>query len=297
MITREYTFMLNATTEFLQPPFLVKQSDSGSNIFNIQLIKDYSPVNLTGLILKFTVKKPDGNIIFQTPTVTDATTGQIKVVLTAQTLAVSGTANAEVSVYDNSGNRLTFFEFSFLIKANIDPTNAIESSGEFPAMTELVAHSHWHDNKPVLDDIPDNTAIGANNTLKTNADGSISWDGTLYTNTHTHTNKSTLDAIPDKATATTNQYLTKKADGSLAFARPNLVTHNLITNTTPNTATIASGITGYDSTLDLLVVSVNGVAFLLGTHYTVDASGNITFTGYTLQYNDEVLVRCYRNMK
>lgn len=175
MLTREYSFVLTVESEFIQPPFLVKQNDSDSTVFNIQLMKSFSPVNLTGLITKVTVRKPDNTIVFQTPSITDATNGKLSITLTAQTLAVAGLAQAEISVYDNSGNRLTYFEFSLNVSANIDPTNAIESSGDFPAMTELVSHSHWHTNMNTLDAIPTHTGVAANYAPVKQADGSIKW--------------------------------------------------------------------------------------------------------------------------
>lgn len=231
--TREYNLMLSVNSEFTQPAFKVKQNDSESTVFNIQLLNNFSAINLTGYTTKFTVKKPDGNIVFQTPTIVDAITGKIKVILTAQTLAVAGKAEAEVSIYGGSGERITLFEFIFEVDANIDPTNAIESSGDFPAMTQLVADSHTHANKTTLDKMPDTGTGNTGKVLTVHADGSLQWDflsgssadvtnlsikvDEMYVIKHTHTNKVTLDLIPDNTSVPTGYVLTTGAGNTLSW--------------------------------------------------------------------------------
>lgn len=173
--TREYQLILSVNSEFTQPPMKVKQDDSYSNIFKIQLLSNFLAIDLTGYAIKFTVRKPDTIVVFQTPTVIDAVGGKIAVVLSTQTLAVAGLAEAEVSLYGTDGERITLFEFIFEVDANIDPTNAIMSSNDLPALTEMIAISHAHSNKATLDTIPTTDGVTVGKVLKTSANGTLIW--------------------------------------------------------------------------------------------------------------------------
>lgn len=231
---RQYNIILNVNSEFNQPPLRVKKDDTQSTIFNIQLLNNFSAIDITGLTVKFTVRKSDGTIVFQTPDVIDADAGKIAVTLTAQTLAVAGIADAEVSLYDGGGAKLTMFEFSFDVDDNIDPTGAIESSDDLPALTELIAHDHTHANKTAIDKVPDTGTGNTGKVLTVHADGTMQWDflsgsdadvtqlsikvDEMYVIKHTHTNKATLDLIPTHSGVTEGYILKKGAGDTLTWS-------------------------------------------------------------------------------
>lgn len=148
---RDYNITLDVNGEFSQQPLKVKAGDTKSSVINIQLLDDFNPVDLTGLTIKFIAKKPDGNIVWQTPDVVDAIQGKIQVVLFNQTIAVAGLTEVEVSVYGNDGERLTFFVFGIEVDETIDPNDAIASENMLIALDEVIADKHTHPNKELLD--------------------------------------------------------------------------------------------------------------------------------------------------
>lgn len=171
--TREYSFIFSVDKEFSQPPVLVMAGDSYSTIFNFLLLDKYEPIDLTGCSVKLSVRKPDATLVYQTAQIVQATEGTVKVTLTPQTLAVSGIAEAEVSIYGVSGERITFFGFTFEISSTIDPT--VESGNDLPAITALINDSHTHINKETLDKVPDTTGIEADKVLTVGDGGTLTW--------------------------------------------------------------------------------------------------------------------------
>lgn len=172
---RDYTIILNLISEFTQIPKKVKQGDNNSTVLHIQIIDGITPVNLTGLTYTVSIEKPDKTVVYQIPTLVDATLGKLDVVLASQSLAVGGTARAEVSLFDGLGGKLTTFDFEFIIQPNVDTTSAVESSDYLPAIEDAVSKVHVHTNKTTLDKIPDSTGQSVDNVLAVGAGNTLVW--------------------------------------------------------------------------------------------------------------------------
>lgn len=125
------------------PPEYVfaKQGDNNSRVIEIIPQNNGAPYEIPeGTTARFMARKPDGTQILTDATIED---GKIYVTLSAQTLAVSGTVTAEISLYGESDTLLSSQHFYIVTeRLAVDP-DAVESSDEYTtfetALIELEA--------------------------------------------------------------------------------------------------------------------------------------------------------------
>lgn len=112
-----------------------KQYDKESRFVEIAPLecgKDYTLES--GVTARLQLTKPDGHTVLKTATIEN---GVIKVELTEQTLAVSGTAVAEIGLY--KGNSLLSSQIFYIeIKRAAYNTDAPASSDEYPALIDAL---------------------------------------------------------------------------------------------------------------------------------------------------------------
>lgn len=85
----------------------------------------------------FTALKPDGNVIYNSCTVSE---GNIIYDFTAQTAAVSGELPCEFRVYGTGNKLLVSARFTLLVEnAVYSDSSAVESSSEYSALTKMVS--------------------------------------------------------------------------------------------------------------------------------------------------------------
>jgi hypothetical protein len=215
---RQYYVTLDINDGVTSPMQKVRQGDSNSGNFNISLTDDKAPLDLTGCTTKFAVRKPDGLYVYQTPVVVNAVTGNISVLLSSQTIAVAGKAQADVSIYGSNGERLTMLEFTFEIDEVIDIENAIESSNDLPALTELILDSHTHANKAILDAITSSSGGSGSTVADSATNGNVLINGTetkVYDDTAITVEYTAVNAsVTANATAITATNATVSANAS-----------------------------------------------------------------------------------
>lgn len=122
--------------------FQVVQGDYDTNVLEIQLYNDTTKYDLTDLIVEIAFRKADGTTVVQTETsgvsIISAFDGKIECVLKTNTIAAIGRVTAEVRVLGTENKLLTSTTFDFIVREAIVSDETIESTNEFPVLTEMV---------------------------------------------------------------------------------------------------------------------------------------------------------------
>ncbi len=116
----------------------VNQHEKDGRTFAIQCTTGSLPINLSGAAVTFYAQKPDGEVLYNACTITDAATGRITYTMTEQTCAVAGTLKCWIEII-KAGATLRSFEFAVLVRAALDESEAIESTSEFTALETALA--------------------------------------------------------------------------------------------------------------------------------------------------------------
>lgn len=139
MVLKEFDITLDLIKSKQLSPIEVVQGDFETNIFNIQITKDYAPVDLTGTTIEVMFAKPDNTTVMQDMTsgvsITDVTQGKIQIVLNTNTIAASGMAYAEVRIKE-AGKIVTTAKFNFYVRKAI--VSNVVSTNEFPILEQLI---------------------------------------------------------------------------------------------------------------------------------------------------------------
>lgn len=116
----------------------VVQGDSFSNVFNITLTNGLNAFNLTGTNVEIVFSKSDGTTVQQTDiAILNEITGKIQCVLKTNTIACPGKVAAEVRVLEGE-TLLTSTRFEFYVRKALMNDDTIESTNEFPLLTQLL---------------------------------------------------------------------------------------------------------------------------------------------------------------
>lgn len=106
-----------------------KQGDQNSRILEILPFNNGTAYTIPeGTTARFGAKKPDGTQVLNDAMIED---GKIYVTLSSQTLAVSGTVTAEISLYGASNELLSSQHFHIMVERFAVDPDAIESSDEY----------------------------------------------------------------------------------------------------------------------------------------------------------------------
>ncbi len=112
-------------------PIQLMQFDAEKVVFDVTLLNNSLPVDLTATIVRFVAEKPDHNLIANECTVTDAENGKCTYAVTTQTSAAGGKMKAQFCITYGSGGQKSTQEFIIDVLPSIDTTNAEESTSEF----------------------------------------------------------------------------------------------------------------------------------------------------------------------
>lgn len=130
--------MLDVKSPYKVEEFEVVQGDSNSNIINISLKDGLEPFNLIGTNVEIAFKKSDGTTVLQSDiAVINAADGKISCTLKTNTIAAPGKVLAEVRVLEID-TLLTSTRFNFYVRPSIVNDETIESTNEFPVLTQLI---------------------------------------------------------------------------------------------------------------------------------------------------------------
>lgn len=167
LVEKKYTFRLDAIKRLAIPYIEFVQGDTKVNILEIELTRNNEPLDLKGTTIAMIFKKADGNTVIGCAQIIVPERGQIRYKLGTQEIAYPGKANATVQIYGQTGERLTSAEFDYYVREQLDDGQAIESTTEYPILTDLIAELSAL--KPEGEGKPGQILIK-------DSDGKIQWD-------------------------------------------------------------------------------------------------------------------------
>ncbi len=107
------------------------QGEVNSRFLEVTLLDNNGAIDLTGKSVKFQAKKPDGQVIFNDMSITDASNGIVELELTSQISAVPGILkNCEILIIDESGYTLIVKGIDIYVAPSLGES-VIESVSEF----------------------------------------------------------------------------------------------------------------------------------------------------------------------
>ena len=121
------------------------QYDSNTRFLHIQLLNESTPFNITGCSVVLSGTKEDGNPIFNSCDIINPEIGFIQAEVTEQMNAIPGYIDCEIKIYDGEGV-LTSKNFTIKVTAS-QTSRAVESTGEFKALTDALSKVNNIDNK------------------------------------------------------------------------------------------------------------------------------------------------------
>lgn len=181
MKIKEFDIILNIKEPTNQGEFEVVQGDSGSNLLRVTLINGLEQYDLTGTNVEIVFRKADGTTVQQTDTsIISRTGGRFQVILKTNTIACPGPVTAEVRILEEE-ILLTSTRFNFFVRKSLINDETIESTNEFPVLTQLVI-----DTKEIIEAIPAiETKLGEITNTESNLNQSITVGNTLKTDLYT----------------------------------------------------------------------------------------------------------------
>lgn len=164
MQLKEYSFRLDIKKKKDIEYIEVVQGDTGTNVFNITLFDGYNPYNLYNLHVEIIFKKADGTTVEQNDIekVNDVQ-GKIRCVLKTNTIAYPGKVIAELKILDNE-KMLTSTTFEFWVRKSLLNDETIESTNEFPILTQLINETHdlIETVRQIEEQVPENVVVKLN---------------------------------------------------------------------------------------------------------------------------------------
>lgn len=138
MQLKEFDIILDIKKSYKTERFEVVQGDSYSNVLNIRLVDGLHSYDLTGTTVEIVFSKSDGTTVQQTDiTIINESRGRIQCILKTNTIASPGKVIAEVRVLEGE-TLLTSTRFEFYVRKSLITDETIESTNEFPLLTELI---------------------------------------------------------------------------------------------------------------------------------------------------------------
>lgn len=126
----EIDIALDLTKQRAKVPRFLMEREVDAKQLNFSILDNGINVDITSQTITFCMKKPDGEIIYNTITISDGANGKCYVVLTSQCQSAVGTAKCWVKLVD--GTSVTYSpKFEIEIMAVTDFAAAAESTSEF----------------------------------------------------------------------------------------------------------------------------------------------------------------------
>lgn len=114
------------------------QGEVSARFLEITLTDGGDLLNLTNKTVIFYATKPDGNVIFNNCTITNATNGLVTLGLTSQMSVLSGKLNCEIHIIDRDKNTLKIEGLQIRVAPCADSDLAVESTSEFTVLSEAI---------------------------------------------------------------------------------------------------------------------------------------------------------------
>jgi hypothetical protein len=137
-MAHEIDIVLDLTKQRAKIPRFVMQREVDAKQLNFSIIDNGVNVDITSKTLTLCMEKPDGQIIYNTITISDGTAGECYIVLTSPCQAAVGTAKCWVKIVD--GASVTYSpKFELEIMEVTDFATTVESTSEFTDLDADIA--------------------------------------------------------------------------------------------------------------------------------------------------------------
>ena len=148
---KQYKIKVDITKKYAMPAFEVNTNDLKSIRLSIEVLNGASPLDLKDKTVRIAIRKPDNHIVFQDCTITDATNGQVEVILENQAYITPGTHTAEIMCYKGKDVVAVSGTFSYKSSKGIMNDEAVESKSEFTAINRTIEEA-----ERILEDLREN---------------------------------------------------------------------------------------------------------------------------------------------
>lgn len=135
------SFLLELNISAVQTNYIFAVNSNDLNTIRLDLvIKDNAAlVDLTGKIVRLAIRKPDNTVVFQSGGVTDGPGGKCEFILSKQAALVPGRHEGEVMIYEGDSTVAVTTKFFYEVKRAVLSNIDIESSSDFPAISQAIA--------------------------------------------------------------------------------------------------------------------------------------------------------------
>lgn len=114
------------------------QGDINSRVLDVLLYDGGIPYNLSGYTPRIVMRKPDGTTIFNDGVIRDANNGRVEFELTNQALAMVGTLEVQIKIFDDANKQILSSNiFNLFVTENLLDDDTVESSNEYGSLVIL----------------------------------------------------------------------------------------------------------------------------------------------------------------
>lgn len=135
---KEFQLTVDIEKKILTPSFEVNTLDLKTIKLKITITRGMTLVDLTGITVRMSIRKPDGNVLFQDCQITNAKGGQVEITLENQAYVLPGSYSAEIMCFKGSDKVAVTGSFSYRSIKGIMDDKAVESKSEFTAITGMI---------------------------------------------------------------------------------------------------------------------------------------------------------------
>ena len=135
---KPFDITLDISKKSLNDMFEVSSNDLNTIRLDMKIKEGLQPFDLTGKIVRLAIKKPDGNVVFQTGGVTGAETGLCEVILSRQANVVEGRHEAELMIYQGDIEVAVTTKFYYNVRKAIMSDDNVKSASDFPAIQQAI---------------------------------------------------------------------------------------------------------------------------------------------------------------
>lgn len=136
-IDKDYRFNLDIKNKSFVPKMEFIRDDINTGVLNITLTEDGVPIDISDTKIEAVFRKPDKTTVLDKVDIIDARAGEIKVLLSTQTISKVGEVLGYISIFQENA-KLTSKMFKFKVSENFDTDELVKSSNDLSFLQVLV---------------------------------------------------------------------------------------------------------------------------------------------------------------
>jgi len=149
-LIKQFEITLDLINDVSNEVFSINQNDLNNIQFDFNLLNDGIPIDLTGSIIRFAIKKPDHFTVIQDAEIVEI--GKARVLLTTQSYNEIGNHIGEIYLYENDQTHVFKSKFKYFVAESILNDETIESANEWQSINQALANYIPRDDVEVIVD-------------------------------------------------------------------------------------------------------------------------------------------------